>query len=253
MFRYLLSSKAIFAGLIFFFAVVGGSLFYSWHVQRTTGAGLAQPLKNDKETHTPADTVETSTVDHEHAETPRETDNTQVVVPDTAALPSDDGVPVDPSDVFLSDDFVSEEEEPTEDVPVSPYGFGPYPEVPNGFPFIPTWLWPEASRQKVEGLMDHELRFRVMIKLWNEGDTRFTGTSINPDTSMVHPSYPNTVYLRYREDGMGGKTVLVKSGPGVSEEDVAQIIDGNTPPGIRILDYDTDGIDPYTYLDLPSN
>ena len=80
-----------------------------------------------------------------------------------------------------------------------------------------------------------------------------TIASINPDTSKVYPSYPNTVYLRYREDDMGGKTVLVKSGPGVSKEDEAQIIDGNTPPGIQILDYDTSGINPYTYLDLPSN
>lgn len=222
----------------------------------TSNARLAQGWHNRSKTtkrRTAGDTVDTSTVDFEHAETPHEVDDTQVVVPDTAALPSDDAAPVNLSDAFLSDDFVSEEEEPTEDVPVSPYGFGPYPEVPNGFPFIPTWLWPEASLQNAEGLMYHELRFRVLIKLWNEGDTRFTGASINPDTSKVYPSYPNTVYLRYREDGIGGKTVLVKRGPGVSEEDEAQIIAGNAPPGIQILDYDTNGIDPYTYLDLPSN
>jgi len=185
MLRDLLSSKAVLAGLVFFVIVVGGSLLYNWHVQRTIKPELAR-----------ADPV---------------------------------------------------------DVPVSPYGFGPYPKVPSDFPFTPTWLWPEASLQNVDGLKYHELRFRVLIKLWNEGDTQFTGASINPDTSKVYPSYPNTVYLRYTGDGMGGKTVLVKRGPGVSKEDEAQIIDGNAPPGIQILDYDTNGIDPYTYLDLPSN
>ena len=140
----------------------------------------------------------------------------------------------------------------TTNVPVSPYGFGPYPKVPSDFPFIPTWLWPEASLQNVYGLKYHELRFRVLIKLWNEGDTRFTGASINPDTSKVYPSYPNTVYLRYTKHGIGGKTVLVKRGPGVSKGNEAEIIKGNAPPGIQILDYDTSGIDPYTYLDLPS-
>ena len=254
----LLSSKAVLAGLVFFIVVVGSSLLYNWHVQRTIEAELArpdpvmQPLKNKNETRTAEDTVDTSPVDFKQANTDLETGDAQVMATDTAALPSDEAALVDSSDAFLSDDFVSEEE-PTEDVPVSPYGFGPYPKVPSDFPFTPTWLWPEASLQNVNGLKYHELRFRVLIKLWNEGDTQFTGASINPDTSKVYPSYPNTVYLRYTEDGMGGKTVLVKRGPDVSKEDEAQIIDGNAPPGIQILDYDTSGIDPYTYLDLSAN
>lgn len=258
MLRNLLSSKAILAGLVFFVIVVGGSLLYNWHGQRTIKAELArtdpviQPLKNKNETRTAEGTVDTNSVDFKQADTDLETGDAQVMAADTAVLPSDGAAPLDPSDAFLSDDFVSEKE-PTEDVPVSPYGFGPYPKVPSDFPFTPTWLWPEASLQNVDGLKYHELRFRVLIKLWNEGDTQFTGASINPDTSKVYPSYPNTVYLRYTADGMGGKTVLVKRGPGVSKEDEAQIIDGNVPPGIQILDYDTNGIDPYTYLDLPSN
>ena len=215
---------------------------------------LLQHRENQNETHTTQGTVETSTVDLEQTETPLEIEGTQRSEK-VGKLPNDDiSENSDMTGVFPSSDgTLTDKEEPIEDVPVSPYGFGPYPEVPNDFPFTPTWLWPEASLQNVDGLMYHELRFRVLIKLWNEGDTRFTGASINPDTSKVYPSYPNTVYLRYREDGMGGKTVLVKSGPGISKEDEARIIDGNAPPGIQILDYDTSGIDPYTYLDLPSN
>ena len=40
MLRDLLRSRAIFAGFVFFVVIVGGSLFYNWHVQRTTKAKL---------------------------------------------------------------------------------------------------------------------------------------------------------------------------------------------------------------------
>lgn len=259
MLRDLLTSRAILAGLVLFVVVVGGSLLYNWHVQRTTAAEFArtdvmpQPLENKSETRAAGDTIDTRSVDFEQTQTDLEADETESMS-DQAGTLSDDDVSEnsDVTDAFLpNDETLAVKEELVEDIPVSPYGFGPYPEVPNDFPFTPTWLWPEASRQNVDGLKYHELRYRVLIKLWNEGDTQFTGASINPDTSKVYPSYPNTVYLRYNEDGMGSKTVLVKSGPGVSKEDEAQIIDGNAPPGIQILDYDTSGIDPYTYLDLP--
>ena len=134
MFRDILSgSRAIIAGLAFFVLCVGGSLLYSWHVHRTTDAELAetrrkvQPLKNDTAARTAQDTVDTSTVDFEQAETDPETDDAQAMSDDTGAAPNDDAAPIDLSEVFLPDDFASEEEI-AEDVPVSPYGFGPYPD-----------------------------------------------------------------------------------------------------------------------------
>ncbi len=147
MFRDILSgSRAIFIGIVFFVLVVGGSLLYSWHVHRTTDAEVAetqrkvQPLKNKNEMHTTEDTVATSTADFEHVETDPETDDSQIS-DNTGVSPIDEtSEMLDIADAFLPDDFVSEEA-PAEDVPVSPFGFGPYPEVPDGFPqnLMPVW------------------------------------------------------------------------------------------------------------------
>ena len=57
MFRNILSSRLIQVGLVFFVLIVGGSLLYNWHVQRTTKAELArtdvvlQDVNRDDSTH----------------------------------------------------------------------------------------------------------------------------------------------------------------------------------------------------------
>ena len=134
MFRDLLSSRLIQAGLAFFVLCVGGSLLHSWHVHRTTDAefGKRPPavssIENKPETSTSAVDFQTEGVTN----TPNETTDTQI--PETTeALPNAD---LDLADAFLPDDFVSEEEAPAEEVAVSPFGFGPYPEVPAGVPNI---------------------------------------------------------------------------------------------------------------------
>ena len=131
MFHDLLSSRLIQAGLAFFVLVVGGSLLYSWHVQRTTDAELGpiplalESLENKPETNTAPVDFQTEGVTN----TPDA--NTDTPMSETTeALPNDD---VDLAEAFLPDDFVSEEETPAEEVPVSPYGFGPYPELPEGW------------------------------------------------------------------------------------------------------------------------
>lgn len=67
MFRNLLSSRAILAGLVFFVLCVVGSLLYSWHVQRTTKTELAETYgeldtENRNQTHLAADTEDKQTV-----------------------------------------------------------------------------------------------------------------------------------------------------------------------------------------------
>ena len=46
-------------------------------------------------------------------------------------------------------------------------------------------------------------------------------------------------------------TVQILADSSVSEKEKEQIRNGETPTGIRILDYQLDGINPYTFLDLP--
>ena len=192
MFRNIFSSRLIQVGLVFFVVVVGGSLLYGWHVQRTTKVELARADAalqdvNRGELRTAADTADTGAVDFEHAKTPLEGDEVQPMSDETVAVPSDAAAPNNLSDAFLPDDFVSEEEV-VEDVPISPFGFGAYPEIPADFPFpeasLP-WTWSEEEIDNLEKLIqpslkargasftEHmkqtELMFRVGIKLWNEG------------------------------------------------------------------------------------
>lgn len=155
----LLSSRRIQAGLVFFVLVVGSSLLYSWRVQRTTDAELAQsdvlPQQRDTQDKTliTGDTVDTSTVNFEQTETPLDAEDTQPMDDDPTGLPSDDVDPVDLATAVLPEDFVSAEA-PLEEVLVSPYGFGTYPEVPSGFPdhLQPVWTWSEAEKKKWDAL-----------------------------------------------------------------------------------------------------
>ena len=74
----------------------------------------------------------------------------------------------------------------SEDAPVSPYGFGPYPELPEGWPAD---IWPRQSAT-------HELMMRVEIKLAHQGiDVR--GSVM--DNGLVYPMIPGTVHIKWEE------------------------------------------------------
>ncbi len=140
------------------------------------------------------------------------------------------------------------------DAPISPYGFGPYPDVPSDFPPV---SWNDSEGQA--NLPDHankniELIERVLIKLWIQGDKSFHGSG-STHNGKVYPHYDNTVYVRYNKyelpDGtMQRYPTSVLSGPQViySMEDLL-----NPPDHLRILDLDSSGIDPYQFLNLAQN
>lgn len=254
MFRDIFSSRAIFAGLFFFVLVVGGSLIYSWHVHRTTDAEVAetqrkvQPLENKNETRIAADTTDTSKVDFGTAETSIASDNTQIS-DDMAALPIDEvSETLDMADAFLPDDFVSEEEI-AEDVPVSPFGFGPYPEVPEGWP-ADTFPAPSAN---------HELLARVEIKLLSQG---INTAGANMENGLVYPVIKGTAYVKWKsylrpdgeityisdiiahpEDGARLNAIRAEKGRSLTETDV--------PSDIKLVSFEEGAIDPYQFLDLP--
>ena len=140
--------------------------------------------------------------------------------------------------------------------PVSPFGFGPYPELPLDFPKVPIWEevdMYEKINQHGRGMMKAiELMDRVLIKLWNQGHN---ATSASMSKGRVYPGFPNTVFVRWNYieelDGTitryaGRKT----SGPDIPESVFDALSEGIIPPGITVLDHDTDGIDPYTFLNL---
>ena len=254
MFRDLLSSRLIQVGLVFFVVVVGGSLLYSWQTRRTTIAEFAWTDVVPHETRSEQDTVDTSTVDFEQAGTPLETDDSQMS-DDTDVSPIDEtSEMLEMADAFLPDDFVLEEE-PAEDVPVSPFGFGPYPEIPVDYAARHgQTVWQYPGNLPLSDQRNIELIHRVMIASWNEGDTHFiSATSRN---GKVYLQYPNTMYVRYgerkRSDGTVQRFIKRWSSGEPDHPAIDQILEGNIPTGVTLIDMDSEdvGIDPYTFLGL---
>ena len=142
--------------------------------------------------------------------------------------------------------------------PVSPFGFGPYPEVPLDFPEDPVWVedpdYPKGDRVLGSDFMrEIELIDRVLIKLWTQGRR---ATSGEMSDGLVYPGYPDTVYVTWsyteEPDGtMTRKASGVSSGPDVPLSVHDTIIEeGIIPFGITELSHEDDGIDPFTFLNL---
>lgn len=262
MFHNILSNRGLLAGLVFFVIIVAGSLLYSWYVRREVSEDIArtQQIMQLREANKDFRAVQDIGVSGDTealgpAETPLETDDGDAPISEeTEALLVDDAGILDLADAFLSDEMI--EEEPAE-VPVSPFGFGPYPEVPIGFPenLMPAWTWSEDKRQRhdLSQLKDFELMHRVLVKLWNQGDRDFVGISGSNRTGKVYPTYPNTVYISIEEevrpDGIIRK-VRAKAGPGVPKIEPYLYRNGQMPMGVRVLDMDEHGINPYQFLGL---
>ncbi len=139
----------------------------------------------------------------------------------------------------------------TADVQVSTHGFGPYPEVPADYFREPSWIkYPNGVPGHAAG--PFEIMDRVLIKLWNQGHKNITGASYAPG-GKVYPYYANTAYVSYGEkiilpDGNVYQSIsVVSSGPDIAPF-AKQISEGNTPAHIKLIDYDSAGIDPHIFL-----
>ena len=255
MFRALLSSRLIQVGLVFFVVVVSGSLLYSWQIRRTTVAEFTRTDIVPPKTRFEQDIVDTSTVDFEQSETPLEVDDSQMS-DDTGVSPIDEVFEMhEMADSFLPDDFVSEEA-PTEDVPVSPFGFGPYPELPLDYPWTPPWTV-EIKPDTVSSTdhLSHELMHRVLIELWTQGDKNIIGGSVDKQTLMVYPTYPKTAYVTYGYVDLPDGTVrrYIKSmegGDDLPHLSPEMAFRGQVPLGVNVINKEGAGINPYSFLQL---
>ncbi len=134
----------------------------------------------------------------------------------------------------------------TDEVRISPFGFGPYPEVPEDMPGRHLYIsWEDRTPSS-------ELLSRVLIKLWTSGEKNFRGGSTHE--GKIYPHYNDVVYVSRRpiigkiSGTIIGYVTHTKSGPHVNftEDDLL-----DPPPHLRVLDLETSGINPYQYLDLP--
>lgn len=130
------------------------------------------------------------------------------------------------------------------EMPVSAFGFGAFPEVPEGLDFSPEWEDP--GYPNYENSREQELISRVWIKAWKEGKRGIVGASIDHDSGKVYLNYPNTAYIWYEESE---DEAYLRSGGTVTIR-LKDFQSGNIPPGVTLIDGETAGIDPYEYLGL---
>ena len=135
----------------------------------------------------------------------------------------------------------------SQDEIISPYGFGPYPELPEGFGPI---TWPRKSANS-------ELRIRVKIKLLNQG-VPVKGSIM--ENGLVYPIIKGVRYVIWGESD--GKQYLRRSLGHPDDGDYMRTIKKEKNardesitaadfPGIKLVPFEEGGIDPYTFLDLP--
>jgi len=265
---WVLLSKRWFQGSIVFCVLcVMGSLLYSWHVDRATDREMArhdrflQERREKQNTTRPVKSVEAPTENETPGVVNTPEENTDTQMPElTEALPNETD---DLVDAFLPEDFVSEVEAPAEEVPVSPFGFGPYPEVPSDFPKAVIWQGSEEKRQKFADdgrLEDMELIDRVLIKLWNQGDHEWRGAKRDDLNGKVYPLYRNRIYVKHWIEipVEGGQIMPFPAGGTSGGSDwkpdrylpIFYESGGQLPDHIQFIDQDAAGYDPYTFLNL---
>lgn len=134
----------------------------------------------------------------------------------------------------------------------SPFGLGIYPTVPSDWPRPDVWDVLEQDYKAGYATIEHELIQRVLIKLWKQG--KQTDSGIVED-GLVYPLYTDTIYIRWaEEENPDGSTyryvseVLCHESLAHHDEDIDQ---GIMPSGIKVIEQDGAGIDPYPFLGLP--
>ncbi len=251
MFWDILSSRGLIAGFVFFVMIVSGSLLYSWHVRRASEAEFQrsdrflQGLEKQSKTHpTEVTDVPTSTETARFVNTPDENTDTSIS-DETEAFPNETD-PLDITDAFLPDDFLSETVE-AEEVPVSAYGFGPYPELP---PEFPENYWDGISK-------GHELIARVWMKLLEQGVDVVGGTIQN---GLVYPSIRGTIYVEWDWNGTERYISRMKGDPNTIRRvrnlhdpaayPLQPLTEKDIPADITLVNLPDGGIDPYQFLGL---
>ena len=249
MFRDILSSKLVIAGLTCCVLIVAGSLLYRWHVVsslRKDEARTQRFLQQLESSDGPRAPQQETTTDaqEEQAAAPVATDDDAASVPDISVpRPNSKAARVDTAKA--PEATVANEK--TTNVPVSPYGFGPYPELPEGWP---SDIWPRSSPE-------HELMMRVEIKLISQG-INVIGSTMGD--GLVYPTIQDTVYIEWdEEDGekyisnLSGDPAACKRINAIEEAkgEHERFTEADIPSDIKVLSFQEGGIDPYQFLELP--
>ena len=156
---------------------------------------------------------------------------------------------------FLAELTEEEKQALTEEVTPpreSPYGLGPYPEIPPDFPRQNVWDSLEKSYYAGRDVLGHELINRVLIKYWNEGRKTGGGTFEN---GKVYPLFKDTVYVEWSEYELEDGTTETYLGSYLCHGSLAEyeesVEDGTQPSWMKVVLHEDGGVDPYSFLGLP--
>ena len=261
MFRDILSSRDLIIGLVFFAVIVTCSLLYNRHVRRVTQEELArtqqivQPHEHQNESDTTQDNPfpnDTGTQGHPGMHV--ETDDSQAMLEGKDTLRIDDMEGVDSADPFLLDTPTSEQE--TAEGRVSPFGLGSYPDVsPDYIASLGLPIWYEHGFDEIPATAIHERNIelidRVLVKLWKDGADVDRGFYKD---GKVYPLYSKSAYVqhyhRIHDEGYTIDLTVIKSSDFDLNLTIERLQNGDIPADYTILDLDTEGIDPYTFLYL---
>ena len=251
MIRYILTNKWIIGSAFLLLIVAAGCI---WYYQHTTAHDREQAAKADKRLQqwkaerTPKPTIN---ADQESTQTPAETTTSTAEKPSSPELQIGDIVD---GRIYLGTERPSPEllakfgiHPPSQDEIISPYGFGPYPELPEGYGPI---TWPRKSANS-------ELRIRVKIQLLKQG-VPVEGSIM--ENGLVYPILKGVRYViwgesdgrRYLRRSLGHPDDGAYMRAIVREKrDRRESITAADFPGIKLVPFEEGGIDPYTFLDLP--
>lgn len=183
MFRDVFTNKWILGGIIFVIVFAVGCVLWYQHELAPYRRMAAETEKMRQKLERPKKVSDT------HSKTGQEADLTPVESTTQSAEKERTETVLMKKDIGPSQAETPTQNTETADVPVSPFGFGPYPEVPEDYPSKVTWgYWDSAQG---------ELLVRVLVKLWTEGEKNFRGGGTHK--GKVYPWYHNTIYVKFRE------------------------------------------------------
>ncbi len=253
MLRHILTHRTLLISITLFFVAVCGSFLYMWSVRQTTRAEIEQ-IAQQAVTQKNSNAVDT-------------TDDTGVPSDMPTFTETDISLETEPTHPTTADTLTTEEQQETSEITgeflrentanrdsidaaeapygVSPYGFGPFPDVPSGYP--DQEVWSEERLKTMEPR--HELMSRVEIKLWNQG-TQTLGSIYDSEYQLVFPILNDVVYYQeYQVEG--GIVQRVITSPETEATYGDDIENGIIAPHLTVYNFPDGGIDPYEFLGLP--
>ena len=155
---------------------------------------------------------------------------------------------------FSAEELAEEADVDIDERPVSPFGFGPYPEIPADFPEPDIFeILPSLGNSEMAKTL--ELQKRLIIKKWEEGESlENVGVTGTPD-GKVYLIYPDVVYVTWDyytdEDGVVHKYAGALTGhPDTAHLYEPYLDEGKIPPGFTVYEKPDGAIDAYEYLGL---